>query len=507
MAQYRRFPARELSRAHRVRSDSIDANKLNRWILPIAALLAFWIHHDVLSFSHLGHDSYPIIKSARVESFGDFLGTFSERLMDGYYDHKGHFYRPLLNASFAIDYAVWKLNPFGYHLTDLILLIIAAMLLGSLLARAPDPAVRAGALIAVVFFLFHPIHLNVLPVAPRRADMIALVFMLAALLATRLDGKRGLVMPAIFTLLAASGKETGAIMPVLIACWIWAENHTRGTSARPLRAAGLAILFAVPYFVVRALVVGGAGGHDEVTIATVVRNALRIFPEMQRGTFYPYPFFAQSVVPWMARIAIIVYVVLGIVAFAIRDSLLRRYFIACTVWFFAAWVIHAFSGSISPWYALHTMVPFALVFALLVVAAARAVISPGSVLVRAPAALFCAGMIALFVCYGKSAEPFTDHPQWPFVSDRTDRFLANLDEEIEGATSGDSFTVYELPYGAPRQPGTPIFVAAGLSDYTVQAYADILYPERNVRVTFPKPGVTGPAPDEILVFIRVEPKQ
>ncbi len=449
--------------------------------------------------------------------------------MDGYYDHKGHFYRPLLNASFAIDYAVWKLNPFGYHLTDVLLLLVAAWLAGLLFARAPDPAVRACALVAVVFFLFHPVHLNVVPVAPRRADMIALVFMLAALLATRLEGKRGLVLPAIFTLLAAAGKETGAITPVLLAAWIRAEadgyrlsrNRGPGTAGRALRTAGLAIVCAAPYFIVRALVVGGAGGHDEVSIATVIRNALRIFPEMQRGTFYPYPFFGGLVVPWMARIAIIAFVAIGMIAFAVRDSLLRRYFAACTLWFFAAWGIHAFSGSISPWYALHTIVPFTLVFALLTVAAIRVAIGRGGAfghdshdnaapranpLARGAAALFAAGLIALFVCYAKSAEPFTNHPQWPFVSERTDRFLAELDEQIARANAGDTFTVYGLPYSAPRQPGTPIFVAAGMSDYTVQAYVDILYPERKVRATFPKPGVPAAAPDEILILLRVEQK-
>ena len=37
--------------------------------------------------------------------------------------------RPLINFSYAVDYAVWGLNPFGFHLTNLLLHVLNVVLL------------------------------------------------------------------------------------------------------------------------------------------------------------------------------------------------------------------------------------------------------------------------------------------------------------------------------------------------------------------------------------------
>ncbi|RPJ41411.1 MAG: hypothetical protein EHM19_11990, partial [Candidatus Latescibacterota bacterium] len=84
-----------------------------------ALLVAILFYHEVFGYSLLGHDTYPIIRAARIESAADVAGTFTEELMDGAYP-EGHFYRPVLNLSFALDHAVYRLRPAGFHATDLL---------------------------------------------------------------------------------------------------------------------------------------------------------------------------------------------------------------------------------------------------------------------------------------------------------------------------------------------------------------------------------------------------
>jgi hypothetical protein len=71
-------------------------------------------YRGVLGLELLGWDSYPTLAASRIRSPGDLAGTFREELMDGRYPG-GRFHRPFTNLLFALDFAAWGLDPFGYH--------------------------------------------------------------------------------------------------------------------------------------------------------------------------------------------------------------------------------------------------------------------------------------------------------------------------------------------------------------------------------------------------------
>ncbi|HEY5659002.1 MAG TPA: hypothetical protein VIY27_14540, partial [Myxococcota bacterium] len=96
--------------------------------VAVVAAAVFGAYGDVLDLGLLGHDVYPMIAASRIQSASDLVGTFSEPLMDGRFP-KGDFYRPVTNLSFALDYALWGLTPFGYHLTDLLIFVANGALL------------------------------------------------------------------------------------------------------------------------------------------------------------------------------------------------------------------------------------------------------------------------------------------------------------------------------------------------------------------------------------------
>ena len=65
------------------------------------------------------------------------------------------FYRPITTTSFALDYSLWGTNPFGYHLTNLLLHILNVILIYFLINRLGG---RGLAFLAALFFAAHPIH-------------------------------------------------------------------------------------------------------------------------------------------------------------------------------------------------------------------------------------------------------------------------------------------------------------------------------------------------------------
>jgi hypothetical protein len=139
--------------------------------LVLAAAVA--AHRPFLALGHLGWDTYPLILTSRIASATDLAGAFGEELMDGRYPN-GHFYRPVTTLSFALDHAAWGLAPSGYHLTDLVLLLACALGVAALGRRLLGPGV--GPLAAALLFALHPLHVEILPVAARRADTLAQLF-------------------------------------------------------------------------------------------------------------------------------------------------------------------------------------------------------------------------------------------------------------------------------------------------------------------------------------------
>jgi len=105
--------------------------------------------------------------------------------------HLGH-YAPLTWITFGADYLVWGLDPFGYHLTNLLVhtanavvfYLIAVRLLS---AAAPDAAsrplpLRFVAALAALVFAIHPLRVESVAWATERKDVLSALFYLLAVL-------------------------------------------------------------------------------------------------------------------------------------------------------------------------------------------------------------------------------------------------------------------------------------------------------------------------------------
>ena len=67
----------------------------------------------------------------------------------------GTIHRPLRTVSYAADHAAWRLNPTGYHLTSLLLQLVAACGVFALAARWTGDA--HAALVGAALFAWHPL--------------------------------------------------------------------------------------------------------------------------------------------------------------------------------------------------------------------------------------------------------------------------------------------------------------------------------------------------------------
>ena len=61
--------------------------------VALALLAGAALFNETRHYGLIGYDTYPLIISSRVESWADFVGLFTEQLMDGRYPSA--MYRPL----------------------------------------------------------------------------------------------------------------------------------------------------------------------------------------------------------------------------------------------------------------------------------------------------------------------------------------------------------------------------------------------------------------------------
>ena len=126
-------------------------------------------------------------------------------------------YRPLRSASYAFDYALSGLDPWGYHLSNIAYHALSAIFV-FLIARTLFDRGRP-ALFAALLFAVHPIQTDAVTYLSGRRDVLSGLFVLAGFYAflryrrTRRTGYLALAMAAYP--LAFFSKESAIILPLL----------------------------------------------------------------------------------------------------------------------------------------------------------------------------------------------------------------------------------------------------------------------------------------------------
>lgn len=219
---------------------------------------------ETLGYWFTATDSIPLIYTSRVRTLTDFVELFTKPLMYGV-SFPQIYYRPISSLSYAIEYWVWGLNPFGYHLTNIVLHGLAATLVAVTVGevmRRTDAGVLAG-----ILFGLHPLAVELVPTAARRHDILATIFMLLALwLFIRSDGflTRGYAGSLVAYALALGSKETALVFPGVLLAWVLFRPHRSDWRQRFRSAVAVTISFGavtLAYLAVRTVVVGSVTKH------------------------------------------------------------------------------------------------------------------------------------------------------------------------------------------------------------------------------------------------------
>ncbi|HEX6852493.1 MAG TPA: tetratricopeptide repeat protein [Candidatus Polarisedimenticolaceae bacterium] len=212
------------------------------------------------------------------------------------------YYRPIVNLSFLADARVADRAPWPFHVTNLLLHVVACLLVFGLVRRIFSDAV-AGAAAAALFAVL-PVHVESVAFVSARTDLWGAVFGFGSLLAwyaagSAVSGFRRVAWLCGSVVLYAAGclaKEVVVLLPILVMTWSFASSPR--SAARPLdraRRAGLVALCMLPglaaVLAFRAWAVGGTGAGEGWTPLALAEPGLagRGFLWMCRLLAAPWP--------------------------------------------------------------------------------------------------------------------------------------------------------------------------------------------------------------------------
>ncbi len=196
-----------------------------RLCLLLLLFLACGAYFNALENGFLWDDEHLVVTNSYIRN-STYLGKiFLSDLRHG--EIPSNFYRPLLTASFMMDYYLWGQNPAGYHATNIALHTLAAFLLFALMQQL-NLSVRTSFLIAALF-LVHPVNTEAVTYIAGRSDPLLVVFGLIALLcfheSYRTETRKKEILWQCAALLAFVGalftREIALILPLLMLWWIF----------------------------------------------------------------------------------------------------------------------------------------------------------------------------------------------------------------------------------------------------------------------------------------------
>jgi len=164
-------------------------------------------------------------------------------------------YFPLVYSAFRIEYGIWGLAPFGFHLINVLFHAANALLLWLLLRRLEI----AGAWFAAAVFALHPVHVESVAWITERKNVMSLFFSLLSMLAwmrfvepRQIAARRFYVLSLIWYVLALASKVTACTLPAAQLLLLWLRGHridrSRVAQVVPFVVLGVAMGLVISYW-------------------------------------------------------------------------------------------------------------------------------------------------------------------------------------------------------------------------------------------------------------------
>ena len=348
-------------------SPVVTEKKRSSYIYLIFILLAFLLYGNTLVNDYALDDAIVITQNQftkkGIAGIGDI---FSSEYFTGFFGIKkdlvaGGRYRPFSLATFAVEYEFFGENPFIGHLINILLYALTCIVLYKiLLLLFRDMKFKFKWLtlpiVAVVLYMFHPIHTEVVANVKGRDELISLLGALGAMFfALRyLENKNKNYLAFIFIFFAMGmfSKESAItfLFTIPLAVWFFMKEHF--TFKKMLAVLSPMLEATIIYLIIRHTVLGpitapvaeelmnnsflgmtAAQKYATIFYTLGIYIKLMFIPHPLTFDYYPYHIPIMEWSNWQSSLSLVINLALGIIAVIL---LRKRHIISFALLFYFA---------------------------------------------------------------------------------------------------------------------------------------------------------------------------
>ncbi len=259
-------------------------------LLPLLVFfLPFLLYLQTVTFGFIGFDDRDVI-SQNIHVLSDFGNIPQAFQKDAFLGKSSQFYRPMQTLSFMVDTQLsGGNNPWMYHLTNVVLMGLIALVLFLLLRKLliPLPLAFAGTLI----FCVHPLFVSSVAWIPGRGDWLLVLFSLLSFyfFMERLQTKKPayLFLYWIAFTIALFSKETAAVLPLIFILYFFTVPPKKRFEKRYVLDIALFAVSGILWFGLRSAATRNLAHQGNVGLAAFVSN-LRAIPDSLARFFIPF---------------------------------------------------------------------------------------------------------------------------------------------------------------------------------------------------------------------------
>lgn len=239
-----------------------------------------------LNSGFLWDDEFLVVQNPLIRAPLLSFSVFKQDIVNSSFRYTTY-YRPLQILSYAVDYRIWRMSPFGFHLGNLLLHFLNGLLVFLLILSLTGK--RIAALITSLLFVVHPLQAGAASYISGRAGLLfvffGLLFFLAFIQYLRTGRMRFFAESMIALVLSLFSKEGALILPFMlpIVMYISAGKTPLKRYVWCLPAFGVAAIYSL----VRLLVLGPAPILTSMNFVSLLTGYLGVLKEGVVLTFFP----------------------------------------------------------------------------------------------------------------------------------------------------------------------------------------------------------------------------
>ena len=197
----------------------IDLQKIKPLLhIILLLLIGLYVYAGSLHNEFLWDDHTYMVTNPNIKDFSLLPRLFTTNMASTYVQDS-RYYRPLQMFTYMMDYSLWKLNPQGYHITNILLHLLVSLTLYCFVSLLSGK--RSLAFFTSLVFVIHPIHISAVDFIAGRASSLSSLFILLSMIfyikcVDEKNRTKNYILLIAAYILALLSKEISLILPFLL---------------------------------------------------------------------------------------------------------------------------------------------------------------------------------------------------------------------------------------------------------------------------------------------------